>query len=158
MAEGQARVRRKVAAAVAAACALVLLAGCTAPSQAISGYEQAESEFSPEIAERLDATLDEAVRLSGSSGAVAGVWAPWAGAWTTGVGTVGFEDGAEEVTAETRFQLATATGEAREKVLYKIKRLSPFWTEDALKQAETGTGPAAAPKAERKKAQPKKKA
>ncbi len=26
-------------------------------------------------------------------------------------------------------QLETATGEAREKVLYKIKRLSPFWTE-----------------------------
>jgi hypothetical protein len=55
-------------------------------------------------------------------------------------------------------KLATATGEAREKVLYKIKRLSPFWTEDALKQAETGTAPAAAPKDEKKKAPPKKKA
>lgn len=110
MAAGQARVRRKVAAAVAAACALVLLAGCTTPSQAISGYEQSESEFSTETVERLDATLDEAVRLSGSSGAVAGVWAPWAGAWTTGTGTVGFGDGAEEATATTRFQLTTATG------------------------------------------------
>ena len=28
-------------------------------------------------------------------------------------------------------QLETATGEARDKVLYKIKRLSPFWTEPA---------------------------
>jgi hypothetical protein len=54
-------------------------------------------------------------------------------------------------------KLATATGEAREKVLYKIKRLSPFWTEESLKQAETGTAPAA-PKAEKKKAPPKKKA
>ncbi|MBX9628015.1 MAG: hypothetical protein K2X82_29725 [Gemmataceae bacterium] len=26
-------------------------------------------------------------------------------------------------------KLETATGEAREKILYKIKRLSPFWTE-----------------------------
>jgi hypothetical protein len=26
-------------------------------------------------------------------------------------------------------KLETATGEAREKLLYKIKRLSPFWTE-----------------------------
>jgi hypothetical protein len=26
-------------------------------------------------------------------------------------------------------KLATATGEAREKLLYKIRRLSPFWTE-----------------------------
>jgi hypothetical protein len=54
-------------------------------------------------------------------------------------------------------KLATATGEAREKLLYKIKRLSPFWTEDALKQAETGTAPAA-PKEAKKKPAPKKKA
>lgn len=26
-------------------------------------------------------------------------------------------------------KLETATGEAREKLLYKIRRLSPFWTE-----------------------------
>jgi hypothetical protein len=26
-------------------------------------------------------------------------------------------------------KLESATGEAREKLLYKIKRLSPFWTE-----------------------------
>ena len=28
-------------------------------------------------------------------------------------------------------KLETATGEAREKLLYKIKRLSPFWMEPA---------------------------
>ena len=28
-------------------------------------------------------------------------------------------------------KLGAATGEAREKILYKIKRLSPFWTEPA---------------------------
>ena len=28
-------------------------------------------------------------------------------------------------------KLETATGEVREKILYKIKRLSPFWTEPA---------------------------
>ncbi|MBP3959402.1 hypothetical protein J8F10_29515 [Gemmata sp. G18] len=28
-------------------------------------------------------------------------------------------------------KLETATGEARDKVLYKIKRLSPFWVEPA---------------------------
>lgn len=58
-------------------------------------------------------------------------------------------------------KLGAATGEAREKILYKIKRLSPAWTEESLKQAEVfaagGTAPAA-PKAEKKKAPPKKKA
>jgi uncharacterized membrane protein len=64
-------------------------------------------------------------------------------------------------------KLATATGEAREKILYKIHRLSPWWTEASLKQAElaaTGKVAEAAPKAaapEKKKAAPaaaKKKA
>jgi hypothetical protein len=33
--------------------------------------------------------------------------------------------------AKLKAKLETATGEAREKILYKIKRLSPFWTEPA---------------------------
>jgi hypothetical protein len=53
-------------------------------------------------------------------------------------------------------KLETSTGEAREKIVYKIKRLSPFWTEASLKPA--GEAAAAAPKAEKKKAPPKKKA
>lgn len=32
-------------------------------------------------------------------------------------------------------KLETATGEAREKLLYKIKRLSPMWTEPAKAEA-----------------------
>jgi hypothetical protein len=30
--------------------------------------------------------------------------------------------------AKLKAKLETATGEARDKILYKIKRLSPFWT------------------------------
>ncbi|MGR2752299.1 serine hydrolase domain-containing protein [Agromyces arachidis] len=89
---------------------MLLLAGCTGSPQAVTGYEQVDAEFAPEVVERLDATLAEAVRLSGSSGGVAGVWAPWSGQWTTGVGTIGFGEGADEVTADTRFQLTTTTG------------------------------------------------
>jgi hypothetical protein len=53
-------------------------------------------------------------------------------------------------------KLEGASGEAREKLLYKIKRLSPFWTEASLKPADESAP--AAPKAEKKKAPPKKKA
>ncbi len=31
-------------------------------------------------------------------------------------------------------QLETATGEQRDKLLYKMRRLSPFWTEPAPKK------------------------
>ncbi len=50
-------------------------------------------------------------------------------------------------------KLATASGEAREKILYKIKRLSPSWTEASLTQNKT-TAPTAVAKEPR---EPKKK-
>lgn len=53
-------------------------------------------------------------------------------------------------------KLETASGEAREKILYKIKRLSPFWTEASLKPS--GEAAPAAPKTEKKKSPAKKKA
>lgn len=53
-------------------------------------------------------------------------------------------------------KLEGASGEAREKLLYKIKRLSPFWTEASLKPVDESAP--TAPKAEKKKAAPKKKA
>ena len=54
-------------------------------------------------------------------------------------------------------KLVGATGEAREKILYKIKRLSPWWTEASLKQAETGAAPAAQSREEKKKPAPRPK-
>jgi hypothetical protein len=60
-------------------------------------------------------------------------------------------------------KLSTASGPDREKILYKIKRLSPWWTEAALTQGTTTAAAAPAadapPKAEepKKKAPPKKK-
>jgi hypothetical protein len=51
-------------------------------------------------------------------------------------------------------KLVAATGEARDKILYKIKRLSPMWTEASLKQAE-GIAPTPAVKKERPAPKPK---
>ena len=41
---------------------------------------------------------------------------------------------------QLKAKLETATGEVRDKILYKIKRLSPFWTEPA--KPEGGQSPA----------------
>ncbi|CAN5608352.1 hypothetical protein BH11PLA2_BH11PLA2_06660 [soil metagenome] len=51
-------------------------------------------------------------------------------------------------------KLGTETGEAREKVLAKIKRLSPWWTEAALEQGKPGAAAQVA-KEPKKKAAPK---
>ncbi len=61
----------------------------------------------------------------------------------------------KEKMRKLKAKLQTATGADRDKILYKIKRLSPFWTEASLTQ--TQAAPAAAPKAEEAK-EPKKKA
>lgn len=53
-------------------------------------------------------------------------------------------------------KLVNATGEEREKLLYKIKRLSPFWTEASLTQGNT-TAATATEKEPKKRAAPKKR-
>ena len=54
-------------------------------------------------------------------------------------------------------KLTTATGEDREKVLYKIKRLSPFWTEAGVAaSAGPKTEGASAPKARKAPSKTKK--
>ena len=55
--------------------------------------------------------------------------------------------------AKLKAQLVAGTGD-KEKLLYKIKRLSPFWTEASLRPA--AATPAAAKTAEPKAEAPKK--
>lgn len=52
--------------------------------------------------------------------------------------------------------LGTAAGPDREKVLYKIKRLSPWWTEASLTQTAKSVA-TAAPQGERRAQAPKSK-
>lgn len=54
-------------------------------------------------------------------------------------------------------KLGTATGPDREKILYKIKRLSPWWTEACLTQ-KAQSAPSTAPSEKKEKAPPKPKA
>ena len=56
-------------------------------------------------------------------------------------------------------KLQSATGADRDKILYKIKRLSPFWTEASLAQGQAPAAPKSEePKEPKKKAPPKPKA
>ncbi|MGR0318634.1 serine hydrolase domain-containing protein [Agromyces sp. ZXT2-3] len=112
--------RRLIAATLASAFALASLAACTGADDPAADFAQVDAPFDAETVEQLEGTLAEAVRLSGSSGAVAGVWAPWAGSWTVGTGTVDFTDGAAEVSAQTAFQLADGTGQLTCAVMLRL--------------------------------------
>ena len=107
--------------AVAAALIGVLAtAGCTAPVEPTVDYRQVGSAYADDVAANLDAVLAEAVRLSGSSGGIAGVWSPWSGSWTGAVGKTGCDPGAPAVTPETGFHLATVTTEVTCTVLARL--------------------------------------
>ncbi|WP_166790419.1 serine hydrolase domain-containing protein [Cryobacterium tagatosivorans] len=60
------------------------------------------------VTERLDAALADGLALSGSSGALAGVWAPWAGDWVATPGTTTMT-GDTPMTPDMRFRIGTNT-------------------------------------------------
>ncbi|WP_332062458.1 serine hydrolase domain-containing protein [Agromyces sp. CCNWLW203] len=105
----------------------VLLVGALGLSGCISGsvdplaqLQPVDATFDDELSGQLQAVLDEAVRLSGSSGGIAGAWSPWAGEWTGATGTVDFSENAEPVTTDTEFHLATLTSEVTCTVLLQL--------------------------------------
>ncbi|WP_448006795.1 serine hydrolase domain-containing protein [Agromyces bauzanensis] len=111
MADRQGRPRRRVG-LVAAMVASLALSGCTmGVIDPASEFGQIDAAFAEETATGLQAVLDEAVALSGSSGGLAGVWAPWAGEWIGTSGTVGFGEGSPKVQPDDGFHLATVTTE-----------------------------------------------
>lgn len=78
--------RRVVLAAVAATLALVLTAcGNTAANPDFPPQQQ--GGLPSDVTARLKTAVTDAIALSGGSAAIVGVWAPWAGSWTTATGT-----------------------------------------------------------------------
>lgn len=100
------RKRRAIALAVVVAVSLGL-ANCTGSTDPAPDTHDT-SPLPSGITQRLDAALADALTLSGSSGAIAGVWAPWAGEW---VGTPGSttQEGSSPLTPDMRFRIGTNT-------------------------------------------------
>ncbi|GAA1794486.1 hypothetical protein GCM10009748_32070 [Agromyces lapidis] len=91
---------------------MLALAGCTGGTvDPASRFDPVDAAYGDEVVEQLDQVLEQAIALSGSSGGVAGVWAPWAGGWTGASGTVDFREKSRPVTDETEFHLTTVTSE-----------------------------------------------
>ncbi|MGO4690423.1 serine hydrolase domain-containing protein [Glaciibacter sp. 2TAF33] len=113
--------RRRLTAVLAAAAAVaLLLSGCSPSADAtINGRPQLESPFPTDVSARLDAALEEAITLSGSSGAIAGVWAPWAGQWLVSPGTTTI-GGTEPLSTDMRFRASSSTRAMTCTVLLKL--------------------------------------
>lgn len=80
--------RRRLAAFITAAAVATALAGCSGPSVADTDFpDQVSGALAGDTTDAITAAVESAIVQSGSSGAIVGVWAPWAGSYTAGVGT-----------------------------------------------------------------------
>ncbi|MDX2376123.1 beta-lactamase family protein [Microbacterium sp. LRZ72] len=68
--------------------------------------EQAEQALPDDMSEELDEAVRTAMEATGSSGAIAGVWAPWSGSWVEGFGT---DATGADVTSDMTFRIADVT-------------------------------------------------
>lgn len=115
---GSLRVRRWTAAACAAIVALSLVACAPEASEGLDLPTQVDASFSDEAQAQLQGAVDLAVAASGSTGAIVGVWAPWAGTWLKGVGTVA--PGGKETSTSNTFKAGAVTRAMTCDVLYGL--------------------------------------
>jgi D-alanyl-D-alanine carboxypeptidase len=100
--------------------ATLLLSGCTPAADAkTSGHPESSAPFAADISGQLDAALTEAMTHAGASGAIVGVWAPWAGAWTTAAGTT-TAGGHDKLSTDMHFRIGTNTTAMTCTVLLKL--------------------------------------
>jgi len=79
---------RRVVALVGAVALIAGLAACApAESPTVELPAQVDAALPDDTQSQLKTAVDRAVAASGSSGAVVGVWVPWAGTWLTAVGS-----------------------------------------------------------------------
>ncbi|GIT78552.1 beta-lactamase [Leifsonia sp. LS1] len=100
----------RIGRAIAAAAAAVLLLGVTActSSSASDLPSQRPGAFPSDVQKRMESALTDAMTLADASAGFAGVWAPWAGSWTTASGTT-TRGGSAPVTEDMTFRIGQNT-------------------------------------------------
>jgi D-alanyl-D-alanine carboxypeptidase len=125
--------RRRWSAFVAVFAATLAVSGCTGgTADPEARFDQVDAALSDDVTGKLAAVLDEAVALSGSSGAIAGVWAPWAGEWSSASGALDFTDGAPAATSDTRFRIGTLTTEITCTILLRLVDIGEVALDDEV--------------------------
>lgn len=97
-----------VAASLAVAATLLTSACTGAPPAATSGPHQASGSLPAPVEKQLNGAVTNAMKLSGASGAIVGVWAPWSGSWTAGLGTTA-QRGGDPMTTQLHFRIGDIT-------------------------------------------------
>lgn len=115
----QLRSSRRLRAALGAAVVLALaLTGCSGDDTVTyTPPAQADGKLPDDMVTQLQAAVDQALEVTGTPGAVVGVWVPWSGTWVSATGTQG-ASGEAKVTTDMSFRAATVTRQMTCDVLY----------------------------------------
>jgi D-alanyl-D-alanine carboxypeptidase len=113
---------RRAGGALACTIALaVTIAACAAPSPAVVDLpSQTDAPLPDETVQQLQDAVAHAMAATGSPGAIVGVWAPWSGAWVTGLGTEQPAGAGDAVAVDLQFRAAQVTRAMTCDVLYAV--------------------------------------
>jgi D-alanyl-D-alanine carboxypeptidase len=112
------RGRRVAALACAAVVAFAIAACAPEASTSLDVPSQVQADLPADTQAQLQSAVDRAIAASGATGAVVGVWAPWAGTWLAGSGTV--KPGGGTVAASATFKAGAVTRAMTCDVLYGL--------------------------------------
>jgi len=100
---------RKAVTASLVGIAVVALAACTQTADATSKLpQQVSGSLESSVSQQLDDAVTAAMKRTGASGAIVGVWAPWAGSWTLAKGTT-TPKGSTKVSTSMSFRIGANT-------------------------------------------------
>ena len=130
--------RRSVAVVVAGASIIAIaLSGCTPETTAsIDVPEQVQASLPDDTVAQLQDAVTSAMAVTGSTGAIVGVWAPWSGTWVAGLGTQG--PGGAEVTADMGFRAADVTRAMTCDIVYELAANNTFSLDDPVTKWVSG--------------------
>ncbi|TAM70452.1 MAG: class A beta-lactamase-related serine hydrolase [Microbacteriaceae bacterium] len=100
--------KRTIALLLSAALALGL-AACTGAGAAPQAPAQAGGSLPADVTKQLQAAVTDAMTRAGASGTIVGVWAPWSGSWTAGLGSASKDNGAARMSTDMSFRIASNT-------------------------------------------------
>lgn len=127
----------RIGAVVTAAALALSLAACAPDSgPTVDLPAQVDAALADDTQAQLQAAVDRAVAASGASGALVGVWAPWAGTWLSAEGTVA--PGAAGVDAGASFTAGSITRAMTCDVLYGLVADGVVKLEDSVSTYVSG--------------------
>ncbi|MDT0142687.1 serine hydrolase [Microbacterium sp. PRC9] len=130
--------RRAIAVVAGALTSALLLAGCSFDGDIEPDLPpQTTAAFADETVQQLTDAVTHAMGVTGSSGAIVGVWAPWSGSWVAGLGTQR-PDGGGEVTDDLVFRAGKVTRAMTCDVLFEAAAEGKVKLDDSITDYVSG--------------------